>query len=126
MKSIFILVSTAVFAGCTQRPSPPSDNTDSTPAVLESHEVNRSSIQVGNFKISTVLDVPMSTSVQDAAAVLTFGSHKISADFDKHQLTIDDNETISLQPDVSEIWVKFVRGTLLVSVDEVPVFPPSK
>jgi hypothetical protein len=83
-------------------------------------------MKVGDFTISTTLDVPMSNSVQDATAILTFGGHRLVADFDKLELTIDDKETISLRPDVNEIQVKFVRGTLLVNVDEVPVFPPSK
>jgi len=68
----------------------------------------------------------MSNTIQDAQATLTFAGHKIVADFDKHQLTIDNHETISLQPDVNEIKIKFVRGTLLINVDEVLVFPPGK
>ena len=126
VKSILVLVSTAMLFGCTQKPAPPSNSTASTPAASESHEVNRSSVKVGDFTILTILDVPMSNSVQDATAILTFGGHKLAADFDKHKLTIDDQETISLPQDVNEIQVKFVYGTLVVTVDEVPVFPPSK
>ena len=83
-------------------------------------------MKVGDFAISTTLDVPMSNSVQGATAILTFGGHKLAADFEKHQLMIDDNEPISLQPDVNEIQVKYVRGTLLVHVDDVLVFPPNR
>jgi hypothetical protein len=126
MKSTFVLVLSALLVGCTQRPAPSNSDPAPPPAVPESQEVHRSSIKVGDFTISTTLDVPMTTSVQDASAVLTFGGHKLIADFDKHQLSIDDNATISLPPDVNEIQVKFVRGTLLVSVDEVPVFPPGE
>jgi hypothetical protein len=126
MKSILVFVSIAMLVGCAPKPTPPSDNPISTPAVPESPEINRSSIKVGNFTISTTLDVPMSNSIQDSQAILTFASHKVVADFDKHQLTIDNHEALSLQPDVNEIKIKFVRGTLLINVDEVLVFPPGK
>jgi len=126
MKSILVLVSTAMLIGCSQRSAPPSDSTASTPAASESHEVNRSSMKVGDFTISTILDVPLSNSVHDATAILTFGGHTIAVDFDNRKLTNDDKETISLRQDVNEIQVKFVYGTLVVTVDEVPVFPPSK
>jgi hypothetical protein len=115
-----------MLVGCAQRPAPPSNDPALTPAIVQSHPVDRASMKVGDFTISTTLDVPMSNFVQEATAILTFGGHKLAADFDKHQLTIDDNEPISLQPDVNEIQVKFVRGTLLVHVDEVLVFPPNK
>jgi hypothetical protein len=126
MKTILIFVSTALLVGCSHRSAPPTNAADSTPASAESHSVDRSTIKVGSFTISTVMDVPMSSSVQEAAAILSFGGHRIVANFDKHQLTIDEDTTISLAADVNEINVKFARGTLLVTVDEVLVFPPNK
>lgn len=116
----------AMLIGCNAKPPPPSDNPPPTAPAPETTEINRSEIKVGNFTISTTLDVPLSNTTQDAQATLTFANHKIIADFDKHQLTIDNHDPLSLQPDVHEIKVKFVRGTLLIHVDETLVFPPGK
>ena len=126
MKPPFVFVAIFLFIGCAQKSPPPSDKPAPAPPASENAEINRSSIKVGDFTISTTLDVPLSNTIQDAQATLTFAGHKIVADFDKHQLTIDNHETISLQPDVNEIKIKFVRGTLLINVDEVLVFPPGK
>jgi len=115
-----------MLVGCAPKPPPLADNPTVIASVPESAEINRDTIKVGNYTISTTLDVPVSRMIQDAQVTLTFAGHKVVANFDKHQLSIDNDEPLVLQPDVNEIKVKFVRGTLLINVDEVLVFPAGK
>ncbi len=126
MKSTLVFALTVLLVGCAPSPAPPSNDSEPAPVTSESHSVDRSWIKVGAFMISTVFDVPASSTIQEAAASLAFGDHTVAADFNQHELTIDEETMIPLAADVNEINVKFVRGTLLVTVDEVLVFPQNR
>lgn len=117
---ILFLLSASLAPGCGWQ----SVSVSSRQAGSRGSTVNRSSIDVGKYRITTVVDVPMSQSMQDQRAVLTVGEHTLIVDFDKQRLTWDNQKPVNLPAGTREIEVEFIGGKLDLKADGAPVTPP--
>jgi hypothetical protein len=86
--------------------------------------INYSSTQVGSYKFTSRMDVPVSTSMQDETVLVRFGERKLAIDFDKRRASLDDAEPITLPADTKDVEVEFLGGKLSVKVNGISVTMP--
>ena len=133
MKAMLILlwIPVALLIGCDRNPASNDGSTspqqDTKPRVTtpDARAVNRASIKVGGYTITTALDVPMSQSMQDQSAVLSFGGHRLLVEFDSQRLTWDEAPPVGLPPGTKEVDVQFTRGDLVLKADGILIPAPT-
>jgi hypothetical protein len=81
-------------------------------------------VQVGSRRIKTIMDVIVSTVVQDERAVVSFGGRKLAVEFDKGRVLLDDTERAKLPAGTKEVEIQFLGGKLSVTADGAAVTIP--
>ena len=80
--------------------------------------------QVGSHRIKTIMDVTVSTVVQDERAVLVFGGRKLAIEFDRGRVLLDDQEKAKLPAGTKEVEIQFLGGKLSMTADGAAVSIP--
>jgi hypothetical protein len=86
--------------------------------------VNQSVTQVGSHRLKSVMDVSVSSSIQDDKAVVSFGGRTLDIEFDKGYALLDHTEKSKLPVGTKEIEIRFVGGKLSVMADGAELFRP--
>jgi hypothetical protein len=147
--ALFLLVlMTPSLSGCGQASTPPAgsgpvatesaadrgvdDATEILKAINASRKssgpagegVNHSVVQVGSRTVKTIMDVSVSTVVQDEHTVVSFGGRTLTLEFDKGRILLDGTEKAKLPAGTKEVEIQFVGGKLSVTADGAVVITP--
>lgn len=78
---------------------------------------------VGSHKLMTDSDVPVATAMQDNRAVVTLGQRKVTVEFDKGRILIDETDDVKLPAETKDVGIEYAGGNLKVTADGWTVFP---
>jgi hypothetical protein len=139
-----VLITASLF-GCGQTPSPPAvpasvpspqKGVDDAAEILkgvnktiDSHGpippgATLNVTQVGSHRLTAIMDVNVSTVVQDERAVVSFGERKLTVEFDQGRVLLDDTEKAKLPAATKEVEIRFLGGKLSMTADGVAVSIP--
>jgi hypothetical protein len=88
--------------------------------------VNYGWTQVGTHRIKTVMDVPVSSTISDERAVVTFKERKLTIDFAAGQVLLDETKKAKLPTGTKELEIRFVGGKLSLKADGTIVSMPGE
>jgi hypothetical protein len=79
---------------------------------------------VGSRILKTIMDVTVSTVVQDDRAVVGFGGRKLVVEFDRERVLLDDVEKAKLPAGTKVVEIQFLGGKLSMTADGAAVSIP--
>ena len=86
--------------------------------------LNYGVIEMGPHRLKTIIDVPVTTLIQNERATVRFGGKTLVVEFDKGRALLDDIEKAKLPAGTKEVEVRFVDGKLTMTADGQVVLPP--